>query len=51
MISWMIMDQVVSNYLFQVNIEDGLDDEKRGIPKIIDSEDTFEDGNFKNRLV
>jgi hypothetical protein len=33
------------------HIEDGLDDDKKGISKIIDNEDTFEDGNFKNRLV
>lgn len=35
----------------KVHIEDGFDEDKKGIPKITDNEETFEDGNFKNRLV
>ena len=36
---------------FTITLEDGLEDDKKVISSVTDGEDTFADGNFKNRLI
>jgi hypothetical protein len=47
------MVKAVSFCMFKKYLEDDLDDDKKGstLKQIDSSEDTFEDGNFKNRVV